>query len=225
MDELSEQEQWDQLKGWVRSNGPQVVIMVAVMLLGVAGWKWWRAHGEQQALAASTAYQAIIVRFDDDKSAEAMVLIETLRSEYPKSPYVSAADMVAARVFVESNQLDKAAAALERVASSARDAKLRPIAQIRLARVQSAQGHYDVALATLGSVSLGRQEAARLEARGDILLAKGDLAGGLAEYQAARKLHGAAVEDDSGDEGNAAELLDLKIADVQAFVPAAAAKP
>ncbi len=55
MDELSEQEQWDSLKGWVRTNGPQVVILVAVMLLGWSGWKWWKSHTEEQALAAGNA--------------------------------------------------------------------------------------------------------------------------------------------------------------------------
>jgi predicted negative regulator of RcsB-dependent stress response len=103
------------------------------------------------------------------------------------------------------------------VVASARDEKLRPIAQIRLARVQAAQGKYDVALATLGDQPLGTQEPARLEARGDILLAKGDLAGALGSYQEARQLHPGTDPDDSS------ELLDLKIADLKGAVPAAPA--
>ncbi len=224
MDELSEQEQWERLKGWVRGNGPQVVILVAVMLLGWSGWKWWQSRGEEQALSAANAYQAILAKFDDEKPAEGVALIEALRTQYPKSPYVAAADMVAARVFVESNQLDKAAERLDRVAKTAEDEKLRPVAQIRLARVQSSQGKFDVALATLGTNSMGEHEAARLETRGDILFAKGDRAGALKEYEAARKLQ-PAVADDNGAAGNVSELLDLKVADLKgspAATPAAA---
>jgi len=227
VEELSEQEQWEQLKGWVRTNGPQVLILVAVMLLGVYGWKWWQGRGAQQAQAASAAYQAVIAKFDDNKMADGVALIETLRSTYPKSPYVAAADLVAARVFVEANQLDKAAERLQRVATTAKDEKLRPIATIRLAKVQAAQGKYDVALATLGNASFGVHEAARLEERGDILLAKGDRKGALAEYEAARKLEPASSDTEADTEGTAAAVLDLKIADLggQAAPAASAAAP
>lgn len=219
MDELSEQEQWERLKGWLRTNGPQVLVMVAVMLLGWYGWKWWQARGVERASSQNNTYQSILVAFDDEKNTEALALIETLRSEHPKSPYVAAADMVAARVFVETNQLDKAAERLQRVATSAADQKLRPVAQIRLARVQSAQGKYDEALATLGGQSMGEQEAARLEARGDILFAKGDRAGALAAYEEAIQLLPVSADEDGG---GARELLDLKIADLKGSGTAAA---
>jgi predicted negative regulator of RcsB-dependent stress response len=224
VDELSEQEQWERLKGWVRTNGPQVLIMVAVMLLGWYGWKWWQSRGVERAASENNTYQAILVAFDEQKNTEALALIETLRTEHPKSPYVAAADMVASRVFVETNELDKAAERLQRVATSAEDEKLRPVAQIRLARVQSAQGKYDVALATLGDKPLGMQEAARQEARGDILFAKGDRAGALAAYEQALKLQPADPESSDG-QGGARELLDLKIADLKGSGPAAAAPP
>ena len=224
MDELSEQEQWERLKGWVRTNGPQVLVMVAVMLLGWYGWKWWQSRGTERALADDQSYRAILVAFDDQKNTEALALIETLRSDHPKSPYVAAADMVAARVYVETNELDKAAERLQRVASSAEDLKLRPVAQIRLARVQSAQGKYDEALATLGDKPMGAQEAARLEARGDILFAKGDRAGALSAYEQAITLQPADSVEDEG-QGNATELLNLKIADLKGSGTASAAAP
>jgi predicted negative regulator of RcsB-dependent stress response len=136
---------------------------------------------------------------------------------------VDAADMIAARVFVENNQLDKAVERLERVAAGAKDAKLRTVAKIRLARVQAAQGKLDVALATLGKDPMSAQEGARLEARGDVLLAKGDRAGALAEYEAARKAQPTGIADASPDT-SAIGLLDLKIADLKgAPLPAAPA--
>lgn len=220
MDELSEQEQWESLKRWARTNGPQVIIMVVLMLLGWYGWKWWQGRGVERAQAASALYQQVLVQFDGLKMPEGVALIDKLRTEYPKSPYVDAADMVAARVYVESNQLDKAIEVLQRVAKGATDLKLRPVAQIRLARVQAAQGNYDVALATLGETPLGAEEPARLEVRGDILLAKGDMAGALASYEEARQLHpGTGEADDAG------QLLNLKIADLKAAQPAAPAAP
>lgn len=225
MEVLSEEEQWERLKIWLRTNGPQVLIMVALMLLGWFGWKWWQGRGVEDSLAASASYQAMLARFDDGKPDEGVALLETLRTEHPDSPYATAGDLVAARVFVEANQLDKAVERLQRVATSAADKKLRPIAQIRLARVQSAQGNYDAALATLGTTSLGEHESARLEARGDILLAKGDAAGALTEYEAARKALAPSLDDRAGGQASIGELLDLKIADVKGRAAAAAPAP
>lgn len=210
MELLSEEEQWERLKAWLRSNGPSILIMVVVMVAGFYGWKWWQGRAAQDAVAAAAVYDNILQNFDEEKVKEGMALIETLRSEHPDSPYVTAADMVAAKVFVITGELDKAAERLERVMNTAEDEELRPIARLRLARVQAEKGDHDKALATLGTAAMGPHEAARLEARGDVLLAKGDRAAALAEYEAARKLL-------SGDEAGAqgtGEVLDLKIADL-----------
>jgi predicted negative regulator of RcsB-dependent stress response len=217
VDLISEEEQWERLKAWLRANGPAVLVITALLLLGWQGWKWWQSRADAQGEADAAVYEKIIGSFDANKQAEGLALIETLRREHPESPYVSGADLVAARVFVDSNQLDKAVERLKRVAETAADEKLRPIARLRLARVQSSQGQYDAALATLGTANLGVHEAARLEARGDVLLAKGDSAAALAEYTAARKLLPAQ------DAGGVAELLDLKIADLGGSPAAATA--
>lgn len=210
MDLLSEEEQWERLKAWLRANGLSILVLTAVMLLGWFGWQWWQERGQQQSVAAGAVYQSIVSGFDEGRTDEALATIETLRDEYPRSPYVSAADLVAANVFVGNNELDKAEERLARVASSARDEQLRPIARLRLARVQSAKGDYDAALATLGTADMGPHEPARLEVRGDVLLAKGDRAAALQEYQAARQLL-PPIEREAGTVG---ELLDLKIADL-----------
>lgn len=210
MDLLSEEEQWERLKAWLRANGPSILVLTALMLLAFFGWRWWQQRGEARAVAAGAMYDTIAARFDSGQDAEALALVEALRDEHAGSPYVDAADLMAANVYVSNNELDKAALRLQRVATSAKDELLRPVAKLRLARVQSAQGQYDAALATLGTASMGEHEPARLEVRGDVLLARGDRAAALQEYQAARKLLPAAEQ----REGGVRELIDLKIADL-----------
>jgi predicted negative regulator of RcsB-dependent stress response len=212
VDLLSEDEQWDALKRWIRTNGPSILGMVAVALLAWFGWKWWKGHEDQQALAASALYDKVLATFDADRLDEAVAQVEALRTAYPKSAYVSAADLAAARVFVALNDLDKAATYLERVANSARDKQLRPVARLRLARVQSAQGQYDKALATLGTADMGVHQGAYLEARGDVLFAKGDRAGALKAYEASRAL----LSGEAAGPDGVGQLLDLKISDLKA---------
>lgn len=207
---LSEEEQWERLKAWLRTNGPSILLLTALMLLAWFGWQWWKDHGEKKSIAAGAIYQNVLSSFDARRNDEAFALIETLRREYPKSVYVDAADLVAATVHVENNELDKAAERLRRVANGAKDELVRPVAQLRLARVQLAQGLHDAALETLGTSDMGLHEATRLEIRGDVLYAKGDSEGALEAYQEARsRLPARELE-----EGGLGELLDLKIADL-----------
>lgn len=212
MDLLSEDEQWEALKRWLRANGPSILGMVALALLAWFGWDWWKERQNQQALAANVIYHQVMADFDANKTDAALAGIETLRKDYPKSGYVAAAELLAAHVHVGTNELDKAAAVLERVATTARDKLVRPIARLRLARVQAAQGNFDKALATLGTADMGPHQSAYLEVRGDILVEKGDDAGALKEYEAARAL----LNPEAAGPDGVGQLLDLKISDLKA---------
>lgn len=221
MELLSEEEQWERLKAWLRQNVPFFAIVLALGFLGWFGLDWWKGRADQKGLAAGAAYTQVLTAFDQDKPVEAFALIEALRSAHPDSTYAYAAEMVAAKVHVERNELDKAAERLERVATKSPDEALRPIARLRLARVQAALGQHDAALATLGTTDMGPHQPAYLEARGDVLLAKGDRAGALKLYEEAVLL----LPADQSGQGGVDELLDLKIADLHDVAPAAAAAP
>lgn len=213
MDLLSEEEQAEYLRKWVRQNGPFMIGVVVATLVALGGWRWWLAHRETGAVAANTAYEQILRTFDAGKTDDAMAQIETLRGAHPKSAYITAADLAAVRMFVAAGQMDKAELRLKSVLGSLRDEKLRPIVTMRLARVQSALGRNDDALATLGTANQGAFEAAFAEVRGDIRFAKGDRDGALREYEAARALIGAQASG-AGVEA----LLDLKINDLKPSV-------
>ncbi|MEO6079988.1 MAG: tetratricopeptide repeat protein [Steroidobacteraceae bacterium] len=212
MDLLSEDEQWDALKRWVRTNGPSVVVMVALALLAWFGWRWWQDRQNRQALEAGAIYTQVLADFDAGKLDIGLAGIEKLRSDYPGSAYVAVADLAAANMFVANNDLEKAVIYLDRVTNSAKDKLLRPIARLRLARVQAAQAQYDKALATLGTADMGAHQSAYLEARGDVLFAKGDRAAALKEYEASRAL---LSPESAGPEG-VGMVLDLKISDLKA---------
>jgi predicted negative regulator of RcsB-dependent stress response len=123
--------------------------------------------------------------------------------------------LLQARISVESNELDKAANALKTVMDTTKDKQLALVARLRLARVQLAQGKPDEAIATVNAVDAGAFKARYDVVRGDALFAKGDKAGALREYQAAR----AGTVTQSVD----AQALELKIDDLLADNPTPAA--
>ena len=213
MSDYSEAEQMERAKGWLKTNGIWIIAGIAIGAGGLGAWNWYQDRRAAQAETASARYEELVDAFTRSDKARGMTLLDQLNREYAWTPYASLGTLIAARVQVESNELDKAAASLKSVMDNAKDDELKMIARLRLARVQAAQAKYDDALATL-KVENGGEFTPRLaDTRGDVLLAKGDRAGALKEYLAART---------SEDDGRIDfELLDLKIRDLGGSPPPA----
>jgi predicted negative regulator of RcsB-dependent stress response len=207
----NEQEQWERVKAWVRENILWVIAGIAIGAAALSGWRWWTERQETRAVTASVRYGEALDAFDRKDPTRALTIIDEIRKDYGDSPYADQGDLAAARSFVETNELDKAADRLTRVMNGSKDSQLRMVARYRLARVQLAQTKADLALATF-PVEAGAFTARFQELRGDILLAKGDRPGALREYLAAKTLESAP------DAGQTLDLagLDLKISDLRA---------
>jgi predicted negative regulator of RcsB-dependent stress response len=218
-DYLSEKEQWEWVKAQVRENGPAVILAVALVLAAAFGWRWWQAHQDARQLQAAGKYMQMVHALEQGDRSQALVVLGELERDYGGSPYTDQAKLLAARMYVDDGQLDRAAAELSDVTEHSRDHDLALVARLRLARVQVAQKKPEAALATLGSEAGAGAFAARYhEVRGDAYFAKGDKAAALAEYRSAQ----------SAGEGTDAALIGLKIADLstgEAAPPAANAKP
>jgi predicted negative regulator of RcsB-dependent stress response len=203
---LSESEQLERLTAWLRANVPWILIGLAVGGLVVGGWRWWQARVTSNGIEAAQDYSQILDAFQQGDRTRGMDLVEQLRQKQPRSPYADQADLAAARLLLETGQTDRAASYLTVVMQHSRDPELALIARVRLARVQLAQNHPDVALKTLGTADQGAFEGRFAEVRGDAYFAKGDKAAALREYRAARLALGPAE--------SANDLLDLKITDL-----------
>ena len=205
-DYLDEQEQWRQVVTWLRESGPWMLGAIIVVLLAYGGWNYWQGRVNRTDLAAEGRYEAMLTALDRGQLALGSTLADALAHDYPGTPYADQAELAAARISVQNNQLSDAAAHLTRVLTGTHDPQLRVLARLRLARVQIAQGKPDEALRTLNdpTVKPGAFAARYAEVRGDALLAKGDRAGALQAYLAAR----------AGADTVDAQLLDLKIDDL-----------
>jgi predicted negative regulator of RcsB-dependent stress response len=210
--EYSEAEQMERAKSWLKTNGIWIIAGIAIGVGGLGGWRWYQERREAQAETASARYEELVDAFSRRDSVRGMTLLEELNREYGWTPYASLGTLIAARVQVEANELDKAAAGLKSVMDNSDDDELKMVARLRLARVQSALGKHDEALATLKVDNPGEFAPRIADARGDVLLAKGDRDGALKEYLAAR-----ASENNGRID---VDLLDLKIRDLGGTPPA-----
>jgi predicted negative regulator of RcsB-dependent stress response len=208
---LSEREQWDQIKAWLRDNGLWIIAGVVVGAVGLAGWHWYQDHVDSIGAEASTKYTQVVEAFGKGDRTQGFVLLGELERDYSSSPYVDQAKLMAARIYVDDGDLDKAAAELQAVTDHSKDTDLALISRLRLARVQIAQKKPDAALATLNGVKPGAFEPRYHEVMGDAYYAKGDKAAALKEYLSAKV----------GDFGGSPDSqgLDLKISDLSAENP------
>jgi predicted negative regulator of RcsB-dependent stress response len=208
---LSEEESWEELKARMRAYAPAII---GGLLIGTGlwfGWSWWSRHQEDSKVAAATRYQTLLETYASGDAAKGATLLEELKREHPDSIYVAAGQLAAAKMAVQRNELDAAAAALAAVADG-KEERFARVARLRLARIQIEQAKYDEAIATLAKDEPGAYAGSYAHVRGDALLRKGDTAGALREYKAARELLAKNAE---GGAGEATALLDLKINDLQ----------
>jgi len=213
-DYLSEKEQWEWVKEKVRENAPAVLLAIVLGAGAIFGWRWWQGHQDARRLEASAKYMQMVRSLEGADRSQALVLLGELERDYPGSSYSDQARLLAARMYVDEAQLDHAASELATVVEHSRDQELARVARERLARVQTAQGKPDSALATLGAVADPGAFAARFhEVRGDAYYAKGDKVAALSEYRSAQT---------AGAEGGDTALLQLKIADLESGAPKAA---
>ncbi|HEY0768686.1 MAG TPA: tetratricopeptide repeat protein [Steroidobacteraceae bacterium] len=206
---LSEKERWEWVKAQVRESGPAVILAIALAGAGLFGWRWWQAHLDAGRLEAGAKYTQMVQALERGDRSRALVLLGELEREHAASPYTDQARLMAARVYVDGGELDRAAGELGTVAGHSKDRELALVARLRLARVQIAQGKADGALATLNAVEPGAFSARFHEVRGDAYYAKGDKAAALKEYR-------------SAPAGAGDSLLGLKIADLAAAAAAVA---
>jgi predicted negative regulator of RcsB-dependent stress response len=213
---LSEKEQWEQIKAWLRDNGLWIIAGIAVGAAALGGWRWYQDHVDSVGAQASAKYTQVVDAFGRGDRTQGFVLLGELERDYSSSPYVDQGKLMAARMYVDSGELDKAVSELQAVTEHSKDSGLALIARLRLARVQVAQTKADAALATLNGMKAGAFEPQYHEILGDAYYAKGDKATALKEYLKAK------VGDLAGSPDS--QQLDLKISDLSADNPPPMAK-
>jgi predicted negative regulator of RcsB-dependent stress response len=210
---LSEREQAEQLRHWLRENWIWLLAGVALTLGGYYGYQWWETRQSSRSQAAEQRFSAMLEALARNQPDEGVRIAGEVTGEFAGTPYADQATLVLARLDVEAGNFAGAEARLAAVAADSGDPELRLVARLRLARVQLAQGRHDDAMATLDAAGTPAIEPRIEELRGDVWLARGDRAAALASY---RKAQAAAGSEAAAQGLFDAELLGLKIDELAA---------
>lgn len=214
---LSEREQAEQLRQWLRENWIWLVAGVALTLGSYYGYRWWESRIASRSLEAGQRFAAMLDAIGAGKKDEGLKIADEVTGQYADTPYADQAALVLARLDVDAGNLAGAESRLAKVAAESKDPDLRVVARLRVARVQLAAGRYDDALASLDAVAVPAVDPRVLELKGDVKLAQGEKAAALDFW---RKAESAVKADPSGGAQVDMELLALKIDELGAAGPA-----
>ena len=186
MDEfLTEQQQAEEVKGWIRQNGLFLIGGVVIGLGALFGWNQWNLYQLRQAEAASAAYEVFLVAVRGGLLTEAEAGMNTLVASYGSSPYTDQARLAMARLYLDQSKPDQAVGFLKQVVSSGASPEFANIARLRLARVLVYQEKYAEALVTLIDPGSKAFAPAFHDVRGDVYYAMGKFAEARSEYEQA----------------------------------------
>lgn len=183
--DLEEQEQLDELKAWWKRWGNYVVFGVSALLIGVAGYQYWKNHTASQAVEAAVYFDAMQQALGAGDSKKAREQGAILIDKFARTPYATRAAMLLAGVNAGDKDMKSAKAQLEWVIGQTREAALRDASRLRLAGILLDEKQYDAALKQLNAAHTDAFGPRFDDLKGDVYLAQGKTAEARAAYSAA----------------------------------------
>lgn len=183
--DLEEQEKLDDLKAWWEQNAKYVsavVFAVALIVIGVQGWRWYQ---RTQAEQASVLYQAVSQAGRDNDAAKAKEPLTQIEDRYGSTAYAPRAAMIYAKLLYDTGDHAGTRTQLQWVIDHSNEDELKSIARFRLAESLLDEKQYDQALATIEVKTADAFAGVFADLKGDILAAAGKPIDAKAAYQIA----------------------------------------
>jgi predicted negative regulator of RcsB-dependent stress response len=174
----TEEENIEAFKTWWKENGLKVVAGIVLLVGGYISWDLYEGKIKSEAEAASEIWQSITDSLSEEtgnkttqeNQATIQKNAELLKKDFPDTSYAHFAAALKAKLAVENNEVDQAITELTWSLDNDVDDSMRPILNLRLARLVATKGDYEESLEVLRNTDPGSLKAAYEEAKGDIYM-------------------------------------------------------
>lgn len=138
-DYLTEQEQIDLLKNWIKQYGPVILAGILAAVILVTGWRYWQDRRARILSHASSVYDEMLTMRARNDPAATLVQAKKLFTHYSHTTYGQMAAFMLARDAINYKNYKEAEKQLNWVLDHSNSSPIRQIARIRLARVLIAE--------------------------------------------------------------------------------------
>jgi predicted negative regulator of RcsB-dependent stress response len=170
-DYMTEQEQIQQLKTWLKTYGLTILAGVALALTTTTGWHYWQNYRDKVLTHASLVYDEMLSLRAQGNANGSLVQAEKILTHYSRTPYAQMAALIQARDAVLKKNYPEALAKLNWVVAHSKDQSMRQIARLRVARIYINDNKPQEALASLNQVEDKNFSGLINEIKGDAYLA------------------------------------------------------
>lgn len=184
---MTEEEQLQAIKNWWKRYQNPITIVLSVILLSIAGYRYWNWHTDKVSQQASVAYEQMMQALSHDEDKNTQSYANQLVRDFQHTVYADAAHLTLAKVFVKQENYAKAQQELAYVINHGKMPALKHVAGLRLARLYMAEKRYDKALTELTSLNNTSFVPIVNELKGDIFVAQKQYPEAMSAYQEALK--------------------------------------
>lgn len=202
-DLLTEEEQAERLKNWLKEYGLSIGLLIVVSLAGVVGWRYFQEYRvEDRQQAANLYFDYVEARALGEPVDEQL---QRLRDDHSNSTYLVYTLLYEGKDAVEDKAYEKAVEIYSEAFEAASNDTLRDLIATRQARIEAELDRFESALQTLSVVRTGGYKSLALEIQGDIHARQGNATDARLAYIAAKE---------ALNQGQSEEALLTKIASI-----------
>jgi predicted negative regulator of RcsB-dependent stress response len=183
--DLQEQEQLDALKAWWKDNRNQILGALLIVVVAVGGWRGWQYYQHKQSYGAATLYQQFLEQLSSNDAKRINDAATAVTDKYGSTAYAAHAELLAARVNEQGNDMARAKTQLQWVIDNAREDTLKDVARLRLAAVLLDEKKYADAMTLLEAKHAESFDGMFADLKGDVFSAEGKNGEARSSYQLA----------------------------------------
>ncbi len=185
MNDLSEQEQLQEIRAWWAENGRFVIAGVVLGIVAIVGWNQWRSSIERTQIEASNLYEAVMTAVGSGDADAAEAAANELYTNYPRTVYPSQARLAMTRLYMDRGRDQDAADTLRELLAKESNEEIQMVGRLRLAKILLYQNKPAEVIDLLKDRGEGGFSARYNEVLGDAYAAEGEYDKAEAAYQAA----------------------------------------
>jgi predicted negative regulator of RcsB-dependent stress response len=173
----NEDQQIEAIKKWWKENGASLLLGLGIGVGALLGWREYLVYQTDHSAEASELYQAVQTQVANNRLDDVHIQkADRIRNEFSDTPYAALAALTQAKYEYESGNAESALMHLRWASENTGEDDVRHLADLRRARILIEQKKYDEAETILLAGHPAAFTAGYEELKGDLHVARGELA-------------------------------------------------